>query len=56
LPDPAHETGRRLRRALLDVAGGALALATVVAAGGGFTASVGGLVVRVHQPWRLLRF
>jgi hypothetical protein len=54
LPDPAHETDRRLRRILLAIAVCALLMATVVVVGGGFTASFGGVLLRVHRPWPLL--
>jgi hypothetical protein len=54
LPDPTHETDRRRRRFLLAIAGCALAMATVVVAGGGFTASFAGVLFQVHRPWPLL--
>jgi len=54
MPDPARGTVRGVQRVLLAVAGCALAMATVVVVGGGFTASFGGVLLRVHRLWPLL--
>ena len=54
MPDPARGTIRGVRRVLLAIAGCALAMATVVVVGGGFTASFGGVLLRVHRLWPLL--
>ena len=51
---PERRASRVTARAGLAIAGLAGLLATIIAAGGGFSLTLGGFVVRAHRPWVLI--
>ena len=54
MPEAPHPAFCVVRRVVLAIAACELALVVFVTGTGGFSWAIGGVVLRVHEPWRLL--